>query len=64
MRLLSFVTQLFVFWVPLAVAVLLIGLAFHFNSPGLGIQAGMVLLILGLYKAIEWGVTQSAAKKG
>ncbi len=64
MRLLSLVTQLFMFWVPLAVAVLLIGLAFHFSSPGLGIQAGIVLLVLGLYKAIEWGATQGAAKKG
>lgn len=40
------------------------GLAFHFSSPGSGIQAGIVLLALALYKAIEWGVTQGTAKKG
>ena len=63
MRLLSFVAQLVMVWIPLTVAVLLFVFALYLRSPAPAIQGGIVVLVVALYKAIERGVTTRAKTK-
>jgi len=63
MRLLSFVAQLVMVWIPLAVAVLLFGFAFYVRSPAPAVHGGIIVLVVALYKAIEWGVSTRAKTK-
>ncbi|MDM0035727.1 hypothetical protein QTI33_26585 [Variovorax sp. J22P271] len=55
MRLLSFIVQLSMFWIPLAIALLTLGYAVYLGNVGMGILGGTVALVLGLCKAIMLG---------
>ncbi|MDM0011916.1 hypothetical protein QTH87_05625 [Variovorax sp. J22P168] len=55
MRLLSFIVQLSMFWIPMAVALLTIGYAFYLGSVGMGVFGVIFVLVLGLGKAIMIG---------
>lgn len=63
MRFLSFVAQLVMVWLPLAVAVLLFGFAVYVRSPAPAVQGGIIVLVVALYKTIEWGISTRAKTK-
>jgi len=57
-RLLSLVTQMFVFWLPMAIALLMLVLAVAQGSLGMGILAVVVVLVAGLYKVAMTGAAK------
>lgn len=60
MRFLSLVIQLIMFWLPLAVALLMLGVAMWKGSPGMGILAVVVALVAGLYRYIMTAASRGA----
>lgn len=55
MRLLAIVAQLSMFWIPMAVALLMIGYAIYLGNVGMGILGAVFGLVIGLYKVIMVG---------
>lgn len=58
MRVLSFIIQLSMFWMPLGVALLTVVLAVKQGNVGMGILGASVALVLCLYKFIAIGATR------
>lgn len=58
MRVLWFITQLSMCWIPFGVGLLTIVLAVQRGNFGMGILGATVALVLGLYKVITIGATR------
>lgn len=60
LRLLSFVLQPAMFWIPLAVELMTFILAIQQRSMGMGILSVVVALVLALYKAVQIGAASGS----
>ena len=58
MRLLSNATQAFMFWLPLALAVMMVVPAFWKGNVGMGVLALVIALIAGLYRFVMVGAVK------
>lgn len=58
MRLLSNATQAFIFWLPLALAVMMVVPAFWKGNVGMGVLALVIALIAGLYRFVMVGAVK------
>ena len=52
LRLLAMVTQAFMFWLPLALAAVMVVVAFWNGNVGMGILAVVIALVAGLYRLV------------
>lgn len=62
-RLFSSISLVFMFWLPLAVALMLLVLALWKGNVGMGILAVVLALITGLYRVIMVGATKGKIRR-